>query len=105
MHLRGKGLQVAKRVKQLDDHDTSIIRFCTPSPNHIWSIDFVHDKLSNNRPYKMLTVIEEYTREALSVTVANTMVSSESLESLYPLLLKRGKAEYLGSDNGPECLS
>ena len=53
----------------------------------------------------MLTVIDEYTREALSVTVANTMGSSEVLEALYPLLLKRGKPEYLRSDNGPEFSS
>ncbi len=38
-------------------------------PNHIWSVDFVHDKLSNGRPYKMLTVLDEYTREALCVAV------------------------------------
>ncbi|PHS04023.1 MAG: hypothetical protein COA89_15935 [Acidithiobacillus sp.] len=37
-------------------------------PRHIWSVDFVHDKLSNGRSYKMLTVIDEYTREALCVT-------------------------------------
>jgi putative transposase len=53
----------------------------------------------------MLTVIDEYTREALSATVANTMGSSEVLEALYPLLLKRGKLEYLRSDNGPEFSS
>ena len=35
------------------------------APNHVWAIDFVHDKLSNNRPYKMLTVVDEYTRQAL----------------------------------------
>ena len=55
--------------------------------NHIWSIDFVHDKLSNGRSYKMLTVLDEYTREALSVIVATSMGSAEVLEALYPLLL------------------
>ena len=47
----------------------------------------------------MLMVIDEYTREALSVIVANTMGLSEVLKALYPLLLKRGKPEYLRSDN------
>ena len=47
----------------------------------------------------MLTVLDEYTREALAVTVASKMGSSEVLEALYPLLLKRGKPEYLRSDN------
>jgi transposase InsO family protein len=105
---REEGLQLPKRHiprKRLYHHDASIIRLRPHSPNHIWSIDFVHDKLSNHRPYKILTVIDEYTREALSVTVANTMGSSEVLEALYPLLLKRGKPEYLRSDNGPEFSS
>ena len=86
-------------------HDASIIRLRPQFQNHFWSIDFVHDKLSNGRPYKMLTVLDEYTREALAVTVANKMGSSDVLEALYPLLLKRGKPEYLRSDNGPEFTS
>jgi len=53
----------------------------------------------------MLTVLDEYTREALALTVANKMGSSEVLAALYPLLLKRGKPEYLRSDNGPEFTS
>ena len=53
----------------------------------------------------MLTILDEYTREALSVTIANKMGSSEVLEALYPLLLKRGKPEYLRSDNRPEFSS
>jgi putative transposase len=53
----------------------------------------------------MLTVLDEYTREALAVTVANKMGSSDVFEALYPLLLKRGKPEYLRSDNGPEFTS
>ena len=102
---REEGLQLParhKRRKRLYHHNASIIRFRPHFPNHVWSIDFVHDKLSNGRPYKMLTVLDEYTREALAVTVAHKMGSSDVLEALYPLLLKRGKPEYLRSDNGAE---
>ena len=53
----------------------------------------------------MLTVIDEYTREALSVAVAPKMGGAEVLESLYPLLLKHGKPEFIRSDNGPEFIS
>ena len=105
---REEGLQLParhKRRKRLYHHNASIIRLRPYYPNHVWSIDFVHDKLSNGRPYKMLTVLDEYTREALAVTVANKMGSSEVLEALYPLLLKRGKPEYLRSDNVPEFSS
>ena len=91
--------------KRHSDEDGSIIRLRSQYPNHIWSIDFVHDRLSNGRPYKMLTVLDEYTREALSVTVATKMGSAEVLDALYPLLIKRGKPEYVRSDNGPEFIS
>ncbi len=94
-----------KRRKRLYHFDASIIRLRPLYANHVWSIDFVHDKLSNGRPYKMLTVLDEYTREALSVTVATRMGSAEVLDALYPLLLHRGKPEYLRSDNGPEFSS
>jgi len=105
---REEGLQLParhKRRKRLYHHDASIIRLRPHLPNHVWSIDFVHDKLSNGRTYKILTVLDEYTREALAVTVAHKIGSSDVLEALYPLLLKRGKPEYLRSDNGPEFTS
>jgi transposase InsO family protein len=105
---REEGLQLPhrhKRRRRLYHHDASVIRLRPLYPNHVWSIDFVDDKLSNGRPYKMLTVLDEYTREALSVKVATRMGSEEVLEALYPLLLQRGKPEYLRSDNGPEFSS
>ena len=71
----------------------------------MWSIDFVHDKLSNGRPYKMLTVLDEYTRQGLRVAVAFKIGSAEILEALYPLLLEHGKPEYIRSDNGSEFVA
>ena len=62
-------------------------------------------RLSNGRPYKMLTVLDEYTREALCVAVALNMGSADVLEALYPLLLKRGRPTHIRSDNGPEFTS
>lgn len=50
----------------------------------------------------MLTVLDEYTREALCVAVAITMDVADVLDVLYPLVLKRGKPEYSSLDNGPE---
>lgn len=105
---REEGLQLPhrhKKHKRLYHHDSSVIRLRPKYPNHVWAIDFVHDKLSNGRPYKMLTVLDEYTREALCVTVAPKMGSANVLEALYPLLLERGKPEYIRSDNGPEFIA
>ena len=102
---REEGLQLPARHKKrrrLYHHDASVIRLRPHGPNHVWSIDFVHDKLSNGRPYKMLTVLDEYTRQALCVRVATKMGAADVLDALYPLFLKHGKPSYLRSDNGPE---
>ena len=76
---REEGLQIPqrhKKRKRLYHKDSSVIRLRPRYQNHIWSIDFVHDKLANGRPYKMLTVLDEYTREALCVAVKPRMLSS-----------------------------
>jgi len=92
-----EGLQIPqrhKKRKRLYHKDSSVIRLRPKYQNHIWSIDFVHDKLANGRPYKMLTVLDEYTREALCVAVKLRMGNAEVLEALYPLFLKHGKPEF-----------
>lgn len=102
---REEGLKLPdrhKRRKRLYHKDSSVIRLRPQYPNHIWSVDFVHDRLSNGRPYRMLTVLDEYTRQALCVTVKPRMGSAEVLEALYPLFLKHGKPEFMRSDNGKE---
>ena len=94
---REEGLQLPKRHKKrrrLYHKDSSVVRLRPQYQNHIWSVDFVHDKLSSGRSYKMLTVLDEYTRQALCVEVKPRMGSVDVLEALYPLLLKHGKPEY-----------
>lgn len=105
---REEGLQLPKRHKKrrrLYHKDHSVIRLRPKYQNHIWSIDFVHDKLSNGRAYKMLTVMEEYSRQALTVHVSHKMRAADVLEALYPLIIKHGKPEFIRSDNGPEFIS
>ena len=65
----------------------------------------MHDKLSNGRPYKMLTVLDEYTREALCVEVRPKMNANDVLDVLHRLLMKKGKPEFIRSDNGPEFIA
>ena len=58
--------------------------------NHVWAIDFVHDKLSNGRRYKMLTVLDEFTRQALCVEVRDKMNSDNVLQVMHRQLMKYG---------------
>ena len=105
---REGGLQLPhrhKKRKRLYHKDSSDIRLRPQYPGHIWSVDFVQDKLSRGRSYKMLTVLDEYTREALCVTAKPRMGHAEVLEALYPLFLKHGKPEYIRSDNGSEFIA
>ena len=105
---REEGLQLPQRDKKrrrLYHKDSSIIRLRPTHPNHVWAIDFVHDKLDNGRSYKMLTVLDEYTRQVLAVTVRTRMRADDVLEALYPLLLRHGTPEYIRSDNGPEFIA
>ena len=73
-----EGLQLPHRHrkrKRLYHKDSSIIRLRPTHPNHAWSRDFAHAKLSNVRPYKILTVLDEYTRQRLPVGVSFKMGS------------------------------
>ena len=63
------------------------------------------DKLCDGRSYKMLTVLDEYTRQALAVIVRVRIGTDDVLEALYPLLLRHGTPEYIRSDNGPEFVA
>lgn len=105
---REEGLQLPqrhKKRKRLFHKDSSVVRLRPQHSNHIWSIDFVHNKLTNGRSYKMLTVIDEYTREALCVDVRPKMNANDVLDVLFDLIPKRGKPRFIRSENGPEFIA
>lgn len=105
---REEGLKLPERHKKrrrLYHKDSSVNRLRPTHPNHVWAIDFVHDKLSNGRSYKMLTVLDEYTRQALCVEVQDKMNSDDVLEAMHRLLMKYGKPEFIRSDNGGEFVA
>lgn len=74
-------------------------------PNEVWSIDFVHDRTQYGQPLKMLTVIDEYTRECLEIRVGRRMGFLEVLEALDELIAERGAPRYVRSDNGAEFIA
>ena len=83
-------------------NDGSCMRLRPQHRDHVWSYDFVHDRTKNGRPLKILTVIDEYTRECLSLRVERRMTSEQVLETLAGLFVYRGVPDHIRSDNGPE---
>jgi len=74
-------------------------------PNEVWSFDFVHDKTEHGQKLKMLTVIDEHTRECLEIRVEKKMRALDVLETLDELMAERGKPSYTRCDNGPEFIA
>jgi transposase InsO family protein len=102
---RREGLKVPKRQPKrgrLWLNDGSCIRLRPEHRNHVWSYDFMAARTSNGRPLRLLNIIDEYTRECLSIRVARNLTSEDVLEELYTLFMWRGAPEHLRSDNGSE---
>jgi transposase InsO family protein len=70
--------------------------------NHVWSYDFVTERLENGRKAKMLNIIDEHTRECLTIDVAKRITAQDVIDVLRYLFLVRGVPDYIRSDNGPE---
>lgn len=103
-----EGLKLPERHKKrrrLYHKDSSVIRLRPKDSDHVWAINFVHDKLSNRRSYKMLTVLDEFTRQAHCVEVQGKMKSDDVLEVMHRLLMKYGKTEFIRSDNCSEFVA
>ena len=105
---RREGLKVpSKQPKRsrLWLNDGSCIRLRAERPNHVWSYDFVADRTHDGRAYRMLCIIDEFTREALAVRVARRLNSTDVIEALCDLFIVRGIPAYIRSDNGPEFIA
>ena len=102
---RREGLKVPRRQPRrgrLRLNDGSCIRLRPERKDHVWSDHFVQARTRDGRAFRMLNVIDEYTRECLAIDVARRLTSDDVLERLADLFVRRGVPEYIRSDNGPE---
>ncbi len=74
-------------------------------PNHMWAYDFVHDRCVNGQKLKILTVVDEWTRECLALEVDGRINASRVIDVLRQLIRQQGPPAYLRSDNGPEFVA
>lgn len=105
---RHEGLQVpAKQPKRarLWRADGSCIRLRPERPNHVWSYDFVAERTQDGRPFRILNILDEYTRECLASHVARRIRSQDVILLLADLFLKYGGPAHIRSDNGPEFIA
>ena len=102
---RREGLKVPKKQPKrgrLWFNDGSCIRRRAEGPNDVWAYDFLQGRTHDGRSYRMLTLIDEFTRECLSIDVSRQMNSEDVLERLTWLMVTRGVPNHIRSDNGPE---
>lgn len=74
------------------------------APNHVWSLDFVADRLSHGGRLRMLTVVDEFTRECLTIRVERSLKAKDVQDTLARIMEERGYPCYLRSDNGSEFI-
>ena len=99
------GLQVPQRPKKRRLKTGCPVPCQAQHPEHVWSYDFQADALLSGRAVRLLRVLDEFTREWLSVTVGVSLTSQAVIAALRPLFLARGVARFVRSDNGPEFIA
>jgi putative transposase len=99
---RREGLKVpSKQPKRgrLWLNDGSCVRLRPERPNHVWSYDFVQDRTEDGRAFRMLCVIDEFTRRCLAIVVARRLRSDDVLQCLTDLFVAHGPPQHIRSDN------
>jgi len=105
---RAEGLRVPRRQpkrKRLWLNDGSCIRLRPEHRDHVWTYDFVFDRTVDGRPLKLLTLLDEYTRECLALEVSRHFTNEELQRVLGRPFVHRGIPRYVRSDNGPEFMA
>jgi len=102
---RKEGLKVPKKQPKrgrLWLNEGSCIRLRPEYKDHVWSYDFMMDRTADGKAFKILNIIDEYTRECMVIVVKRKITSQDVIDQLFNLFIFRGIPEHIRSDNGPE---
>jgi putative transposase len=105
---RREGLKVPQKQpkkSRLWLDDGSCVRLRPERPNHVWSYDFVEARTHDGRKFRMLNLIDEFTRECLAIRVDRKLRSTDVIDLLSDLFILRGVPDHIRSDNGPEFVA
>jgi transposase InsO family protein len=97
--------QIQRKRRRLGSSENGRTRHRAERPNHVWSYDFVMDQTAEGRRLKVLPVVDEYTRECLTIEVERSLVAEDVVSTREYLFEVRGVPEHIRSDNGPEFIA
>ena len=86
-------------------NDGSCVRLRPEHRDHVWSYDFVHCRTDDGRAFRMLNILDEFTRECLAIRIRRKLNSIDVIDVLTDLFILRGIPAYIRSDNGPEFVA
>ena len=103
---RGEGLRVPAKRRKRQRLGTSTMpadRLAAEHPDHVWALDYQFDQTQDGRRLKLLNVVDEHTREALTITVDRRIDADATVAVLDRLVTERGTTPgFIRCDNGPE---
>lgn len=105
---RREGLKVPMKQPKKGRHwlnDGSCVRLRPEHRDHVWSYDFVHCRTDDGRAFRMLNILDEFTRECLAIRIRRKLNSMDVIDVLTDLFILRGIPAYIRSDNGPEFVA
>ena len=105
---RQEGLKVPRkqvRKRRLGSSVNGIVHHTAEHRDHVWSYDFIKDQTTDGRSFKLLPIVDEYTRECLSLDVSRSMKAADVVATLAYLFEVRGVPRFIRSDNGPEFVA
>ena len=103
-----EGLKVPQKVRKkraLGTAASGCVRRQAEYKDHVWTWDFIFDRTANGRSLKILSIVDEFTRECLALTPSRKLKSADVLDVLADLFVIRGAPKHIRSDNGPEFVA
>ena len=102
---RERGLCLPRRRRKKPRYGNGAVPCEAVHAGHVWTYDFIHDACHNGRKLKILTVIDEFTRECLAIETETSLPSKKVIALLQRLITEHDAPEFLRSDNGPEFIA
>ncbi|WP_128253721.1 IS3 family transposase [Falsirhodobacter deserti] len=105
---RREGLKVPSRQPKkgrLWLNDGSCVRLRSEHRDHVWSYDFVHCRTNDGKVFRTLNILDEFSRECLTIRVRRKLNSTDVIDALTDLFILRGVPSFIRSDNGPEFIA